>query len=67
MERIATRIEQGYQRWSCPNITIEDETLDEEKTKYLFEKKENNINDDTTDDDLGKIEEIMRNSRDTEE
>ena len=67
VERIATRIEQGYQRWSYPNITIEDETLDEEKTKYLFEKKENNINDDTTDDDLGKIEEIMRNSRDTEE
>lgn len=69
VERIATRIEKGYRRWSNPNISYtEEETLDEEKTKYLFDKKENTINDNTTEDinDMEKIEEIMRNGKDNE-
>ena len=43
--------------------------MDDDKTKYLFEKKVNNINDNSTDDnnDLDKVEEIMRNSKDNEE
>ena len=72
VERIATRIEQGYRRWSNPNMSItEEEKLEVDKVKYLFEKKENNINDSSTDDnnenDIEKVEEIMRNSRDDEE
>ena len=70
VERIATRIEKGYRRWSNPNVSYSDEeTLDDDKTKYLFEKRENNINDNSTDDnnDMGKVEEIMRNSKDNEE
>ena len=70
VERIATRIEKGYRRWSNPNVSYSDEeTLDDDKTKYLFEKKVNNINDNSTDDnnDLDKVEEIMRNSKDNEE
>ena len=50
-------------------IYSDEETLDDDKTKYLFEKKVNNINDNSTDDnnDLDKVEEIMRNSKDNEE
>ena len=70
VERIAQRIEKGYQRWSNPNANIseDEETLDEDSTKFLFEKKENNINDNSNDeDDLNKIEEIMRKSGADEE
>ena len=70
VEKIAQRIEKGYQRWSNPNANIseDEETLDEDSTKFLFEKKENNINDNSNDeDDLNKIEEIMRKSGADEE
>ena len=52
VERIATRIEKGYRRWSNPNISYEEEdnVLDDNKNKFLFDKKENNINDYSTDE-----------------
>lgn len=70
VESIAKRIEKGYQRWSNPNANIseDEETSEEDKSKFLFEKSESNINDDTTEEnDLNKIEEIMRKSGENEE
>ena len=70
VESIAKRIEKGYQRWSNPNANYseDEETSEEDKSKFLFEKSESNINDDTTEEnDLNKIEEIMRKSGENEE
>ena len=41
VERIATRIEKGYRRWSNPSISYdeEDNVLEDNKNKYLFDKK----------------------------
>ena len=74
VERIATRIEKGYKRWSHPNMSYseEEEIFDEDKTKHLFDKKEININDNETstednidnNDDLDKIKEIMSSNDD---
>ena len=52
VERIATRIEKGYRRWSNPSISYdeEDNVLEDNKNKYLFDKKENIINNGSTDD-----------------
>ena len=53
VERIATRIEKGYRRWSNPNISYdeeEDNMLEDNKNKNLFDKKENIINNSSTDD-----------------
>lgn len=70
VESIASRIEQGYERWSTPNQSNNGEEMvgkgekRKEKEKYLFKKKDNNnINDDSLveeDNDLEKIEEIMK-------
>lgn len=74
VESIATRIEKGYKRWSHPNMSYseEEEIIDEDKTKHLFEKKEININDNDNstednidnNDDLAKIKEIMSSNDD---
>ena len=65
VERIATRIEKGYRRWSNPNVSYEEEenVIEENKNKFLFDKKENNINDNSTDEnDSEKIDFIINSN-----
>ena len=69
VEKIATRIEKGYKRWSNPNMSYneEEEVIGEGNKKFLFDKNENNDNEQLfaeDDDNTEKIEEIMSSNDD---
>ena len=74
IESIASRMENDYDRWSNANKINNGEEMigkvEKEKEKYLFKKKDNNntinnepLNEEEEDNDLEKIEEIMKKNK----
>ena len=52
VDKVASRIEKGYNRWSNPNLSFctDDDNTSENNKKHYFDKKENAINNDNDND-----------------